>query len=236
MPGNSSTGDMDEPPSTPLITEVRSVAKGRQRLVVLGDGREFVFTDEACERAGIIEGMPASADLLELLDASEMRVTAHEAALRLLANRPRSEKEMRTRLAMRGCDPGVVDDEIERLERAGLLDDHKFARAWVEDRKRVSPRGRRMLRYELLGRGIDPESVDIVTAGIDDRETALALARSRVRGSILRDYDTFLAKVGGFLRRRGFDYSVAAEAARAAWDEATADEARVAGDGAVDLA
>ena len=146
---------MDEPPSTPLITEVRSVAKGRQRLILLSDGREIVFTDEACERAG-------------------------------------------------------------------LLDDHKFARAWVEDRKRVSPRGRRMLRYELLGRGIDPESVDIVTEGIDDRETAFALARSRVRGSLLQDYDAFLAKVGGFLRRRGFDYSVAAEAARAAWQEATA--------------
>jgi regulatory protein len=213
---------MDEPPSTPLITEVRSVAKGRQRLILLSDGREFVFTDEACERAGVAEGLKASAELLESLDEAEMRVTAHEAALRLLASRPRSEKEMRTRLAMRGCDPAIIDDEVERLERAGLLDDHKFARAWVEDRKRVSPRGRRMLRYELLGRGIDPESVDIVTEGIDDRETAFALARSRVRGSLLQDYDAFLAKVGGFLRRRGFDYSVAAEAARAAWQEATA--------------
>ena len=210
---------MDEPPSTPRITEVRNVAKGRQRLLVLSDGREFVFSDEACERTGITEGLDASAGLFEELDAAEQRVIAHEAALRLLANRPRSEKEMRTRLAMRGCAPAVIEDEVERLGRAGLLDDQKFARAWVEDRKRVSPRGRRMLRYELLGRGIDPESVDLVTDGIDDRETALSLARSRVRGSIVNDYETFVANVGGFLRRRGFDYSVAAEATRAAWEE-----------------
>jgi regulatory protein len=123
---------------------------------------------------------------------------------------------------MRGCAPAVIDDEMERLQRAGLLDDQKFARAWVEDRKRVSPRGRRMLRYELLGRGIDPESVDLVTDGIDDRETAFSLAKSRIRGSILNDYETFMAKVGGFLRRRGFDYQIATEAARAAWEEATA--------------
>ncbi|MEX1104144.1 MAG: RecX family transcriptional regulator, partial [Dehalococcoidia bacterium] len=85
--------------------------------------------------------------------------------------------------------------------------------------KRVAPRGRRMLRYELLGRGIDVESVDLATDGIDDRETALALARSRARGSAMADYETFMAKIGGFLRRRGFDYSVSADAARTVWAE-----------------
>lgn len=209
----------EEPPSNPTIIEIRSIARGRQRLVSLSDGREFAFSDEACERTGLVEGMEVAEGVLESLDAADTRVTAHEAALRLLSNRPRSEKEMRTRLAMRGFEPVVIDDEIERLRRAGLLDDQKFARAWVEDRKRVSPRGRRMLRYELLGRGIDVESVDRATDGIDDRETALALARSRARGSAMADRDTFIAKVGGFLRRRGFDYSVSAEAARSVWAE-----------------
>jgi regulatory protein len=212
---------MDEPPSSnPLIADVRSIAKGRQRLLVLTDGREFTFAEEACQRVGLAEGAEATPELLEELDAAEMRVLAHESALRLLASRPRSEKETRTRLAMRGFAPAAIDEQIERLTRAGLLDDQNFARAWVEDRKRVAPRGRRMLRYELLGRGIHPEDVDLVTDGIDDRETALELARSKARGSHLTDYDAFLAKVGGFLRRRGFDYAVAAEAARAAWAEA----------------
>jgi hypothetical protein len=39
----------------------------------------------------------------------------------------------------------------------------------------------------------------------------------------MKDYETFLAKIGGFLRRRGFDYSVSAEAARTAWDELAAE-------------
>ena len=221
---------MDEPPSQPTIVEIRSIAKGRQRLVSLSDGREVVFTDEACERAGVAEGMEVAEGLLESLDAAEVRVSAHDAALRLLSHRPRSEREMRTRLAMRGVAPEVVEEEIERLRRAGLLDDEKFARAWVEDRKRVAPRGRRMLRYELLGRGIDVEAVDLATDGIDDRATALALARSRARGSALADYETFLAKVGGFLRRRGFDYSVSAEAARTVWAEVESERADVNGD------
>jgi len=211
---------MDDPPNSPTIIEIRSAARGRQRLLTLSDGREFVFSDEACERIGVATGQEATPDLFEALEKSERRVSAHDAALRLLSHRSRSENEMRTRLAMRGVSPGAIDDEIDRLRNAGLLDDQKFAAAWVEDRKRISPRGRRMLRYELLGRGIAPDSADLATQDVDDRETAIELARARARRGSLTTYEAFVTKVGGLLRRRGFDYEVSATATRLAWDEA----------------
>ncbi|MGE0600841.1 MAG: regulatory protein RecX [Dehalococcoidia bacterium] len=212
---------MDEPPS-PTIIEIRSVSHGRQRLLSLSDGREFLFSDEACERCGIGEGQEATSELLSELDRLEQRVNAHEAALRLLSSRPRSENEMRTRLAMRGVEPSAIDDEVERLHSSGLLDDQKFAEAWVEDRKRASPRGKRMLRYELLGRGIDPAAAEQATSDVDDRETAMSLARARSRRAPVTSYEAFFAKVGGFLRRRGFDYEVTADATRQAWAEVLA--------------
>ena len=210
---------MDDPPNTPTITSLRSAGHGRLRLITLSDGRELVFSDEACERAELAAGTVADASLLEVLDAAEQRVVAHEGALRLLSHRARSEREMRTRLAMRGIAPEVIEDEVTRLREAGLLDDEQFARAWVEDRRASAPRGRRMLRYELLSRGIGAESVDRVTDGIDDLEVARGLALQKGRSTRTADYDAFLAKVGGFLRRRGFDYGVAAEATRTAWLE-----------------
>jgi regulatory protein len=219
---------MDEPPS-PTIIEIRSIPRGRQRLLSLSDGREFLFSDEACERCGISEGQEATAELLTSLDRSEQRVNAHEAALRLLSSRPRSETEMRTRLAMRGVEPSAIEDEVARLHSSGLLDDRKFAEAWVEDRKRASPRGRRMLRYELLGRGIDPASADLATNDVDDRETAMSLARTRARRAPNTSYEAFFAKVGGFLRRRGFDYEVTADATRLAWSEIVVERETAAG-------
>ncbi len=210
---------MDEPPSPVTIIEIKSGAKGRMRLVRLSDGRELLVSDEACTRSGLAAGMDAPPDLFESLDAAEQRVNAHEAALRMLANRSRSESEMRTRLKMRGFEPGAVDEEIDRLRSAGLLNDAQFAHAWVEDRKRLAPRGRRMLRYELLGRGIDPTAVAEATDNIDDAAIALELARARARGSALASYETFLTKVGGFLQRRGFDYGVVAATTRLVWAE-----------------
>ncbi len=194
-------------------------------MLELSDGREFLFSHEAVERVGgIREGEPIDEAVLRALDEAETRVNAHEAALRLLSHRPRSEKEMKTRLAMRGFPPDAIDSEVERLRSAGLLDDSKFAAAWVEDRKRLSPRGKRMMQYELLGRGIDPESAARATEGVDDRDLALELARARARRASRASYEAFVAKVGGYLRRRGFDYEVTASVTRAVWEEGEAED------------
>jgi regulatory protein len=208
-------------PSGPTIIGLRGAARGRQLIIELSDGREFIFSAEAVERVGgIREGTEADEGKLRALDDAEVRVSAHEAALRLLSHRPRSEKEMKTRLGMRGFPPDAVDAEIERLRSAGLLDDSKFAAAWVEDRKRLSPRGKRMLQYELLGRGIDPEAAVEATEAVDDRELALELARQRARRASVANYEAFATKVGGFLRRRGFDYEVTSTVTRTVWEEA----------------
>ncbi|MFN0094549.1 MAG: regulatory protein RecX [Dehalococcoidia bacterium] len=210
---------MDDPHSPAAIVTIRGSAR-RMRILALSDGREVIFSDEACERVGIAAGDAATDQLLAALDAAEHRVNAHEAALRLLGHRARSERELRTRLGMRGIPPEAVDDEVVRLRAAGLLDDHRFAEAWVQDRQRFAPRGRRMLRYELLGRGVAPESVDSVTHEIDDVATARDLALAKARRTTKEPYEDFLVRVGGFLRRRGFDYAVASQAAREAWVEA----------------
>ena len=52
-------------------------------------------------------------------------------------------------------------------------------------------------RYELLGRGIEPESVEAATREIDDRQTAVELARNRARKSAGTDYATFFARSAG---------------------------------------
>jgi len=210
---------MDEPPSPGLKVIEVVPGKRRMRLVRLSDGREFVFSEEACARHAIEPGTVVTAATLAELEDDERRVQAHEAALRMLSHRSRAESEMRTRLRMRGIEPEIVEEEIQRLRAAGLIDDDRFAESWVADRQRMSPRGRRMLRYELLGRGISPEAVDRATASIDDLEVALEAARNRARKSADPDYESFATRVGGYLQRRGFSYDVVMEAIRTAWRE-----------------
>lgn len=207
----------------PTIVEVRGAARGRRRILELSDGREFTFSDEACALVGVHPGDAAGDGLFAALAEAEGKSNAHNIALRLLSVRSRSEAEIRRRLGMRQIPPADIDTEIERLKRVGLLDDEAFAQAWVSDRRALAPRGRRLLRSELAQKGISSESATAATQDLDDSEAALALARSRARGSAMADFDTFLARVGGLLRRRGFDYGTALAATRTAWSEATGD-------------
>jgi regulatory protein len=199
---------------------VVSDGRGRRRLR-LSDGREFTYRAEACERTGTRQGAVADDELFAALDAADEPTEAHEIALGFLRYRARSEAEMRRRLAMGGIQAGAIDDEIERLQRAGLLDDVRFAGAWVEERS--MGRGRRRLRSELAARGVKATVATAATEDLDDAETALRLARSRSRGPVLASYDVFLSRVGGFLRRRGFDHETTMAALRLAWIEATGD-------------
>ncbi|MDQ3941095.1 MAG: RecX family transcriptional regulator, partial [Actinomycetota bacterium] len=72
---------------------------------------------------------------LRLIDsATELRKEAMERAGRMLALRPRTEKEMRDRLREADFDDEVVEDTIVRLVELNLLDDHAFALDWIEER------------------------------------------------------------------------------------------------------
>ncbi|MGP1674801.1 MAG: regulatory protein RecX [Candidatus Limnocylindrales bacterium] len=85
-----------------------------------------------------------------------------EAAARFLEARSRSVAEVRRRLAGAGYRSDLVDGAIARMTDLGMLDDEAFARAWVESRDRVRPRGERAIREELRLKGIDRTIADVV--------------------------------------------------------------------------
>jgi regulatory protein len=92
-----------------------------------------------------------------------------EAAARFLEARPRSATEVRRRLVRAGYRRELVDSAIERLLELGILDDRAFAEAWIASRDRARPRGERVLRQELVQKGIDRALIDEL---LEERRTA----------------------------------------------------------------
>ncbi len=179
--------------------------------VATSDGETLTLRAEAVERAGLRKGDALDGGIRAGLEREEQRWTAHDAALRLLSYRPRSERELGQRLRLRG---------------AGLLDDEAFAQSWVEDRQANAPRGQRLLRYELLGRGVRAELAEAAVESVDDRTSALFLARGRARRLGDLPFEQFSRRLAGFLERRGFGYDVVAEAVRTTWNENAPEDER----------
>jgi regulatory protein len=143
----------------------------------------------------------------------------HERALRLLSARPRSERELRSRLLRAGFEAEEVEAELLRLEAVGLIDDDAFARQAVEHELLVRRSGRRAIASRLGSRGLDRETVERALAdlGAEDEETrVIELARSRTSRLAGLPPEKAFPRLVSFLARRGYSPDLARHAARAA--------------------
>lgn len=211
------------------LTAIEKQRRGK-RVNLFLDGRfALALSLEVATRAGLRVGEEFDGERLNELREAEARADAMAATLRLLSYRPRSETELRQRLARRDTPPAVVEETLQRLRELNLVDDAAFARAWVESRDRVSPRGRRLLRQELRAKGVDGDASRDVLEGIDDADAALRAAARRAASLRGLPQAEFRRRLGDFLRRRGFDYETVRRTVARHWQEASERENTPAG-------
>lgn len=139
-----------------------------------------------------------------------------EVALAALRRKERTSADLARWLDRRGYGSAEVATAIERLTKAGELDDERFALRFAEDKRELSGWGAERIREALLARGIEPSLAEAVLAAEThsdqvDRASELLVRR----GQSLED-DTGRARALGFLTRRGYEYEIAYEAVRSA--------------------
>lgn len=143
----------------------------------------------------------------------------HDRALGLLAVRPRSRRELQSRLLRAGFDPEEVASELGRLEAVGLVDDEEFARQVVQHEVSARRSGRRAVSSRLFASGLDRETIERSLEDVPesaDEERAIELARTRVGRLARLTPEQAFGRLVGFLARRGYAPSTARHAARVA--------------------
>jgi len=208
------------------ITAIEKQRRRRRADVYLDGHLAFSLSLGLLTEAGLHEGDTLSPQQVDSLRQADIRHQAHEAALRLLAYRPRSEAEIRQRLARRGLPPPVIQETIARLRDQGLLSDAAFARFWVETRDQTSPRGRRLLWQELSAKGIEREVARQAIAPVAEEDAALRAAQKKARHLQGQDYAVFRRRLGDFLLRRGFTYPTVHTIVERLWREQQQDSER----------
>lgn len=158
------------------------------------------------------------------MDEGSAAEAARAHCLRLLTGQPRTRAELERALARRGVADDVVEDVLDGLERAGLVDDEAFASAWVTSRQRGRGLARRALSSELRRKGVPDETVAAAVATVDpDDESEAGRALVRRRLSVMRGLDapTRFRRLTGLLLRRGYGAGQAAAIVRAVLAEDT---------------
>ena len=146
--------------------------------------------------------------------------TARDRALNLLSFRDRSRRELEARLLRGGFDPDEVVEALDGLERAGLVDDERFARAVVEQEAGRRLSGRRAVASALAASGVDRDAARAALAELDDsdeeRRRADELARARAARLVGLPPEAAFRRLASLLARRGYAPGICRDAARRA--------------------
>ncbi|UCF78961.1 MAG: RecX family transcriptional regulator [Candidatus Eiseniibacteriota bacterium] len=127
----------------------------------------------------------------------------------------RTGREIEEKLASRGFSDTVVDTVTERLKSVGLIDDSEYAGAFIRTSLKLRPRSYRLLRTELIKKGVSPGIAEGAVSESSHSFPETSIAREVLKKAFLRygklpDRER-RRKLFAFLGRRGFSLQTISE-------------------------
>ncbi len=116
--------------------------------------RPEYFNDEDLEALKNTDTYLSEEQLSILLDAVQT-YSAEVLARKYLGRAEHSKYQLKIKLKKKGFLDVSINPSLDYLEEQGILDDQRYARAWLNTRRIYKKEGRMRLTSELLSRGID---------------------------------------------------------------------------------
>lgn len=134
-------------------------------------------------------------------------------AVRLLAAKPRSIRELRERLLEKEWTNGaIVDEVLEKLKEYDYVNDEQFAKSLASSKLRQKPLGRRRLRQSLSQKKLDKETVEQaieqVYENMPEDEVIERAIKKRLRQKGKPEAREDVKKFYDYLMRQGFSYDL----------------------------
>ena len=189
------------------ITDIKPQRRDKNRVNVFLDGK-FAFSLAYNKAKVLTVGQGLSQVVMANLLENESVDKAYEKAAQFIGYRPRSILEVRNRLIKYGIESKVIEKVINRLQEENALNDTEFALLWVENRRAFRPRGKLLLRKELLDKGINDSDIEIALSEVEESADARQLAYSKLSKYNDSSLDYLRQRIWSLLSRNGFDYSI----------------------------
>jgi regulatory protein len=201
------------------ITDVQFNNRKKKVSIYIDHSYCFSLDKETALHAGLQTGKEIPAHKIDELKRSSHKQECLNAALHFLGYRPRSEIEVRLRLCRRGFDEESVNEVIVKLKQLSLIDDLAFAQYWKENRLSFRPKSKKLIKRELLQKGISPEIAGDVVDDVNDEECAYKIAQKKAGTLTTLDYDEFRSRLSGFLKWKGYSYDIIEGVTSRLWQE-----------------
>src|SRR6476659_2064936 len=134
-------------------------------------------------------------------------------AVKLLAAKPRSERELKERLLeKRWTNDEIVGGVLEKLKEYEYLNDEQYAKDLAVSKLRQKPQGKRRLKQSLSRKKLDKETVDEAINSafekIPETELIDRAIQKRLRLKGMPETREEKKKFYDYLLRQGFSYDL----------------------------
>ena len=138
------------------------------------------------------------------------RAKAH--ALRYLSYRDRSKWELGQYLEKKEHSPPVIQQTLDYLTELNYINDQRFALQWGQYKINKKKLGRKRLYLELLGKGIEKDTIEetLIALYEDNPEMDLAAQCAQKKWATLKGIEKEKKKqrLAQYLQRRGFSSDI----------------------------
>jgi regulatory protein len=195
-----------------IITAITPSPRKPGRFVLVVDGTDVAtLSIDAIERLRLGTGRQFDERTALEVEREAGILETYDRALNMLAARGRASADLKRVLIRKGEPADRVAIAIERLERAGFIDDASFARQFTRSKAVGAGLSRRRVQQELSKRGvareISNEAIEavFVEEGVDEEASIDRVARKKLRSLASVDAPTRKRRLYAFLARRGYD-------------------------------
>ncbi len=187
------------------ITKITQQAKRADRYSIFVEGKYgFSLSESALLESSLASGQELTKEQVGEFKKLSADDKLYNRALRWVAMRPRSRWEVQFYLERKLASPTLIEQTLNKLSNIGLIDDEKFARAYVNDRRLLRPTSRRKMSLELRKKRLPDEIIE-AALGSEHEEEKTALLSTIVTKRRQAKYQNDL-KLMQYLARQGFRY------------------------------
>ncbi len=205
------------------IVSIEKARRGGKFKICFDEGEEMILSREVIVDYGLRKDDEISNEVLLKIQGSQLYHDTYLAAMRLLNYRMRTRHELVNRLRQKKFTPDVIDQVVNRLGSLGLIDDSRFAEAFIATKISSKPIGKRELERMLREKGVPKETTLKALSGFTDetQQIELALRAVDIKLRSLRKFtpEKKKEKLIAFLARRGFDWDVIKKVIRKTFPE-----------------
>ena len=188
-----------------IITAIKQQErlKGRYSIYV-DDKYAFSLGADTLLEAKVTPGQQLDAAQLKAYKKLSGDDKAYSLALAYVARRMRSQHELTDYFHRKDYDQSLSDQILQKLTALGLVDDLKFAEAWVRNRRILKPTSKRKLIMELRQKHVAADIIDQVLLEDETSEQSVLqelISRKRKQTRYRDDL-----KLMRYLAGQGFGY------------------------------